>query len=96
MVVDALWEMVEPLIPHFSSRPQGGGTAQPMIGRCSPRSCTCSPVGCAWRKMPPSFGVTVPTSHRRVQCLDAGRVVREASSKVLDWLRGAGDSTGWR
>ncbi|REK83953.1 IS5/IS1182 family transposase, partial [Rhodococcus erythropolis] len=24
---DALWEMVEPLVPQFAVRPQGGGSA---------------------------------------------------------------------
>jgi transposase len=27
LVPDALWEIVEPLIPHFAARPQGGGSA---------------------------------------------------------------------
>jgi len=27
LVLDELWELVEPLIPVFAPRPQGGGTA---------------------------------------------------------------------
>ncbi len=39
LVPDDLWELVEPLLPRFDTRRQGGGTAP--IGRCSPRWCTC-------------------------------------------------------
>jgi transposase len=52
--------------------------------------------GCAWRHLPPSFGVTVPTAHRWfVRWTDAGlcprlhqEVLDELGSQVLiDWSR---------
>ncbi len=62
---DALWEIVEPLIPPFAARPQGGGSA-PVDDRAILTAIVFVLTGgCAWRHLPPSFGVTVPTAHRR-------------------------------
>ena len=36
-----------------------------MTGRCSTAIVYVLTSGCAWRHLPPSFGVTVPTAHRR-------------------------------
>ncbi|WP_107102848.1 transposase [Streptomyces torulosus] len=33
LVPDGLWELAAPLLPSFTSRPQGGGTA-PLDERC--------------------------------------------------------------
>jgi hypothetical protein len=41
LVPDELWAMVEPLIPSFEPRMQGGGTAPVDSQRCSPRLCMC-------------------------------------------------------
>jgi transposase len=65
LVPDELWAQVEPLIPPARTRPQGGG-----MSRVDDRTVFTAIVfvltsGCAWRHLPPSFGVTVPTAHRR-------------------------------
>ncbi len=64
LVPDELWALVEPLIPSAKVRPQGGGRS-----RTDPRAVFTAIVfvltsGCAWRHLPPSFGVSVPTAHR--------------------------------
>jgi transposase len=65
LVPDELWALVEPLIPSFSARPQGGGRA-PIDDRVVFTAVVyVLTSGCAWRLLPPSFGVTVPTAHRR-------------------------------
>lgn len=65
LVPDALWEMVEPLVPQFTVRPQGGGSA-PVDDRAVFTAIVfVLTSGCAWRHLPPCFGVTVPTAHRR-------------------------------
>jgi transposase len=60
-----LWALVAPLIPKPRVRPQGGGR-----GWVDDRAVFTAIVfvltsGCAWRHLPPSFGVSVPTAHRR-------------------------------
>jgi transposase len=64
-VPDELWTLLESLMPGGSPRPQGGG-----ICRIDNRSVLASIVfvlmtGCPWRSLPPVFGVSVPTAHRR-------------------------------
>ncbi|QYN20353.1 transposase [Amycolatopsis sp. DSM 110486] len=67
LVPDELWALAEPLIPEHGVRPQGGGPA-----RVDDREVFTAIVfvltrGCAWRYLPPSFGVTVPPAHRVVR-----------------------------
>src|ERR1044071_9062056 len=65
LVPDELWELVAPLIPRFTPRRQGGGTA-PVDDRAVFTAIVfVLTSGCAWRHLPPSFGVSVPTAHRR-------------------------------
>jgi transposase len=47
--------------------------------------------GCAWRHLPPSFGVTVPTAHRRFTTWVAAGVFERLRGEVLDRLGGAGE-----
>ncbi len=90
LVPDELWELVEPLIPEVKGRPQGGGRAP-----ADPRMVFTAIVyvltsGCAWRWLPPSFGVTVPTAHRWfVRWTDEGLWAR-IHHAVLDELGGQG------
>ncbi|MFX1760955.1 transposase, partial [Rhodococcus sp. As11] len=65
LVPDALWEIVEPLLPGFSPRPQGGGRAAIDDRAVFTAIVYVLTSGCAWRHLPPSFGVSVPTAHRR-------------------------------
>ncbi len=65
LVPDGVWELVAPLLPPFSRRPQGGGTAP-----CDERAVFTAVVyvltsGCAWRHLPETFGVSSATTHRR-------------------------------
>ena len=50
--------------------------------------------GCAWRHLPPSFGVTVPTAHRRFTTWAAAGVFEKLHREVLDRLGGA-DELDW-
>ncbi|MBW4721020.1 transposase [Saccharothrix sp. SC076] len=94
LVPPALWALVEPLIPPAKVRRQGGGR-----GRVADRAVFTAIVfvlssGCAWRHLPATFGVTVPTVHRRFQeWTDAGlwprlrRAALEHPSPESEWLR---------
>jgi transposase len=90
LVPDKLWELTEPLIPRFKSRPQGGGTP-PVDDRAVFTAIvyvlTC---GCAWRYLPPSFGVTVPTAHRRFTDWTKAGLCRRLHRAMLDELGSQG------
>ena len=65
LVPDELWEPARSLIPQPRTRPQGGGRA-----RVGDRAVFVAVVyvltsGCAWRRLPDSFGIAVPTAYRR-------------------------------
>jgi transposase len=67
LVPDAVWAEIKPLIPRAPTRPQGGGKA-----RVDDRLVLVAIVfivtsDMAWRTLPKSFGVTVPTVYRRFQ-----------------------------
>lgn len=65
LVPDELWALAEPLIPRLTARPQGDGTAPADDQVVFTAIVFVLTSGCAWRQLPPSFGVTVPTVHRR-------------------------------
>jgi len=45
--------------------------------------------GCAWRHLPPSFGVTVPTAHRRfIEWTQAGLWRRLHQAVLMNWAVG--------
>lgn len=65
LVPDALWSIAQPLMPLPKVRPQGGGRS-----RVGDRAVFAAVVfvltsGCAWRRLPSSFGIAVPTAYRR-------------------------------
>jgi transposase len=91
LVPDTFWEIVEPLVPQFDPRPQGGGTA-PLDARAVFTAIVyVLTTGCAWRHLPAEFGVSVPTAHRRfIQWAKAG-VFDRSHRAVLDRLGVAGE-----
>lgn len=105
LVPDELWALAEPLIPQFALRPQGGGTA-PVDDRAVFTAIVfVLTSGCAWRHLPPSFGVTVPTAHRRfTEWTTAGfwprlhrAVLDELDSHgLIDWSRAVLDGASVR
>jgi transposase len=94
LVPDELWALVAPLIPPAKIRRQGGG-----MSRVDDRAVFTAIVfvltsGCAWRHLPPSFGVTVPTAHRRFTEWTRAGLWRRLHQAVLDEL-GAGGQLDW-
>ncbi|SFT95777.1 Putative transposase of IS4/5 family [Actinopolyspora lacussalsi subsp. righensis] len=47
--------------------------------------------GCSWRDLPPSFGATVPTAHRRFQQWTEAGLWRRVHQAVLDELGAQGE-----
>ncbi|WP_443068996.1 IS5 family transposase [Streptomyces sp. NBC_01278] len=86
LVPDELWELVAPLLPSFAARPQGGGTAP-----CDERAVFTAVVyvltsGCAWRHLPPTFGTSSATAHRRFTVWTEVGLWRRLHRAVLDEL----------
>jgi transposase len=81
-----LWALVEPLMPPVKTRPQGGG-----MSRVDDRAVFTAIVFvltscCAWRHLPPSFGVTMPAVHRRFSERTQADLWRQLHHAVLDEL----------
>lgn len=94
LVPDALWEIVESLLPGFSPRTQSGGRAAIDDRAVFTAIVYVFTSGCAWRHLPPSFGVSVPTAHRRFTTWARAGVFDELHHQVLDRL-GAGGDFDW-
>lgn len=65
IVRDGLWEIAEPLIPPSRARPQGAGTQDTPDETLFAATIYVLVSGCAWRALPPCFGVSKSTAHRR-------------------------------
>jgi len=90
LVPDELWALVEPLMPPFVERPQGSGRA-PVADRAVFTAVVyVLTSGCPWRLLPPSFGVTVPTAHRRFTEWNRAGLWRRLHRAVLDELGSQG------
>jgi transposase len=90
-VDECLWRIIEPLIPASPKRAQGGG-----IARVDDRQVFCAIVyvlttGCAWRHLPPVFGVSHQTAHRRFTEWSGAALWARLHRVVLDRLGAAGE-----
>ena len=86
-----MWELVEPLLPSFAPRPQGGGTAL-----LDERAVLTAVVyvltsRCAWRHLPTTFGVSPATAHRQFTVWTKAGVWRRLHRAVLDELTACGE-----
>jgi transposase len=94
VVSDELWAVVEPLLPRFRSRRQGGGTA-PLDDRAVFTAIVyVLTTGCAWRHLPATFGVSPPTAHRRFRAWTEAGVWPKLHRAILD-LHGAAGDMDW-
>jgi transposase len=105
LVPDGLWELVEPLIPPQTERPQGGGTRYVDDRAVFTAIVYVLTTGCAWRHLPAEFGVSKATAHRRfVAWTEAGlwrrlhRAVldRLGEQAAIDWSRAVVDAASVR
>jgi transposase len=90
LVPDELWALVKPLIPEFRPRPQGGGTAPVEARAVFTAIVYVLTSGCAWRDLPPSFGVPFQTAHRRFSQWTKDGLWRRLHHAVLDELGSQG------
>lgn len=84
LVPDGLWALVEPLLPGFRPRRQGGGTAGLDDRAVFTAIVYVLTSGCAWRHLPRSFGVSPATAHRRFAAWTQAGLWRRLHVAVLD------------
>ncbi|WP_328549589.1 IS5 family transposase [Streptomyces sp. NBC_00366] len=83
---DELWRLVAPLLPSFAARPQGGGTAPRDQRAVFTAVVYVLTSGCAWRHLPPTFGTSSATAHRRFTVWTEVGLWRRLHRAVLDEL----------
>src|SRR5882757_1925436 len=84
IVPDGLWEIAEPLIPPSKVRPQGGGTPDTPGETLFAAIIYVLVSGCAWRALPPCFGISKSTAHRRFVIWSRAGVWGRLQEAVLD------------
>ncbi|MGQ4439270.1 IS5 family transposase [Streptomyces violaceoruber] len=94
LVPDSFWVLVEPVLPAFRTRRQGGGTAPVEQRAVFTAVVYVLTSGCAWRHLPPTFGVSSATAHRRFSLWTAAGVWRHLHRALLDEL-GARGAIDW-
>ncbi|RKS78686.1 putative transposase of IS4/5 family DUF4096 [Actinomadura pelletieri DSM 43383] len=94
LVPDELWEFAEPLVPKFTPRRQGGGTAGVDDQAVFTAIVYVLTSGCAWRHLPGEFGVSAPTAHRRFTAWTRAGLWPRLHRVVLDEL-GARGQVDW-
>ncbi|WP_370466993.1 IS5 family transposase [Streptomyces sp. 5-10] len=94
LVPDRLWEIFQDVVPEPPVRAQGGGRR-----RCDDRAVLAAIIfvamsGCTWRQLPPVFGASWQTAHRRFTDWSTARVWAKLHRVVLDRL-GANGKLDW-
>jgi transposase len=100
LVPDELWAIVEPLIPTFAPRAQGGGTAPVDARAVFPAIVFVLTSGCAWRHLPTSYRTrTAGSGSGRAglwRRLHVAVLDRLGAQGELDWSRAILDAAGVR
>lgn len=91
LVPDGLWKTAAPLIPPFRPRRQGGGTAPVADRKVFTAVVYVLTSGCAWRYLPPTFGTSPATAHRRFAAWTKAGLWRRLHRAVLDELGAKGE-----
>ncbi|MFF3363733.1 IS5 family transposase [Streptomyces misionensis] len=90
IVPDGLWEIARPLLPPARVRPQGGGVANIDDEAVFAAIIYVLVSGCAWRALPPCFGASKSTVHRRFLIWSRAGVWGRLHQKVLELLDSQG------
>ncbi|MFM9588617.1 transposase [Streptomyces scabiei] len=83
-----LWETAKPLIPKHRARSQGGGTANTCDETLFAAILYVLVSDCAWRSLPPCFGVSKSTAHRRFLMWTKANVWRQLHGALLGRCEG--------
>ncbi|WP_443074395.1 IS5 family transposase [Streptomyces sp. NBC_01462] len=105
LVSDKLWELFQRVVPEVPRRPQGGGRRRADDRGVLAAILFVASSGCTWRQLPPVFGASWQTVHRRFTHWSQGRVWAKlhrvvldelGSEGIIDWSRCAIDSVSLR
>ncbi|AFR09869.1 transposase DDE domain protein [Nocardiopsis alba ATCC BAA-2165] len=105
LVPDELWELFQLVVPEAPTRPQGGGRRRHGDRQVLAAIIFVATSGCTWAQLPPVFGPSGPTAHRRFSEWTRARVWAKlhrlvldepGSQGELDWSRCAIDSVNMR
>ncbi|MFE2992909.1 IS5 family transposase [Streptomyces sp. NPDC059262] len=91
LVPDELWELATPLLPSFTARPQGSGTAPYDERAVFTAVVYALTTGCAGRHLPPTFGTSPDTGHRRFTVWTEAGLWPRLRRAVLDELGARGE-----
>lgn len=90
IVPAGLWEIARPLLPASRVRPQGGGIVGVADEAVFAAIVYVLVSGCSWRALPPCFGASKSTVHRRFLIWSCAGVWERSHQAVLDRLAGDG------
>lgn len=102
---DGLWELFQRVVPEAPTRPQGGGRRRHGDREVLAAIIFVATTGCTWSQVPPVFGPSGATAHRRFMEWSQLRVWAKLHRLVLDelglrgeldWSRCAIDSVNMR
>lgn len=90
IVPDGLREIAKPFIPQCRVRPQGGGTQDTPDETLFAAIVYALVRSCAWRDLPPCFGISKSTAHRRFLIWSRAGVWGRLHDEILHRLDDAG------
>ena len=91
LVPDELWELFQRVVPEPPTRPQGGGRRRHGDREVLAAIIFVATTGCTWAQLPPVFGPSGPTAHRRFAEWTRARVWAKLHRLVLDELGARGE-----
>ncbi|KOX12676.1 transposase [Nocardiopsis sp. NRRL B-16309] len=105
LVPDELWDLFQRVVPEAPTRHQAGGRRRHGDREVLAAIIFVATSGCTWAQLPPVFGPSGPTAHRRFTEWTRARVWAKLHRLVLDelgsrgkvdWSRCAIDSVNMR
>lgn len=91
LVPDGLWELFQRVVPAAPTRPQGGGRRRYGDREVLAAIIFVATSGCTWAQVPPVFGPSGATAHRRFAEWSRARVWAKLHRVLLDELGSAGE-----
>lgn len=91
LVPDGLWELFQRVVPEAPTRPQGGGRRRHGDREVLAAIIFVATTGCTWSQVPPVFGPSGATAHRRFMEWSRLRVWAKLYRLVLDELGARGE-----
>lgn len=91
LVPDGLLELFQRVVPEAPTRPQGGGRRRHGDREVLAAIFFVATTGCTWSQVPPVFGPSGATAHRRFMEWSRLRVWAKLHRLVLDELGACGE-----